>query len=187
MSTSESVFCHQTALFFDECRTFLKESPKTMEELRLKHRLMRTLLLMKQGAETLGFPGSDGPGRWIMEMRDRGVPVPVFEQSITESYLDGLGQASIALCGILKTEAKKRDDGQRIFLKRAICDRLIEYPKATTLQLINWLDSANAVEVPTTWRNGGDKSFAAAYRDPKLRHRIEIFVSRARKSNLPQP
>jgi hypothetical protein len=66
--------------------------------------------------------------------------------------------------------------------KRIIRDRLIQQPEATTLQLIKWLDSKDAVVLLPSWKNGGDRTFTSAYRDPKLRPRIETYVSRVRKN-----
>jgi hypothetical protein len=66
-------------------------------------------------------------------------------------------------------------------LKRGILIQLTQNPGATDLEVCRGLDADASVELPEGWKvKAGDRLFAEAYRDPKIRHKIEIAISRIR-------
>jgi hypothetical protein len=66
-------------------------------------------------------------------------------------------------------------------LKRGILIQLTRNPRASDLEICHGLDADGAAELPDGWKlKTIDRSFVQAYRDSRLRHRIEIAISRVR-------
>jgi hypothetical protein len=66
-------------------------------------------------------------------------------------------------------------------IKRAILVLLTQNPRATDLEICRGLDADGVVELPDGWKkNREDRLFKEAYMDSKLRHKIEIQISKVR-------
>jgi len=66
-------------------------------------------------------------------------------------------------------------------LKRAVLIQLTQNPNGTDLEICRGLDADGSAELPAGWNvNRGDRSFAQAYSNREVRHKIEIAISRVR-------
>ena len=66
-------------------------------------------------------------------------------------------------------------------LKRGILIQLTQNPGASDLEICRGLDADGSAELPAKWKPiHTDRSFAQAYRDSKIRHKIEIAISKIR-------
>jgi len=67
-------------------------------------------------------------------------------------------------------------------LKRAVSLVLVINPSATDLDICRRLDADGGVDLPLALTNAGRaRLFVTAYKDPQLRHRLEVTFSRVRK------
>jgi hypothetical protein len=67
-------------------------------------------------------------------------------------------------------------------VKRAIQTELTRDPGTTNLAICNAIDSNGNAELPKTWQpNPGDREFVEAYKDIRLRPRIEKTISKVRR------
>lgn len=64
-------------------------------------------------------------------------------------------------------------------LRRAIQVRITQKPSATAQDICGWLDDEGH-ETPVNLRSQNDRTFLAAYRNEKLRHRIDSTISKVR-------
>ena len=66
-------------------------------------------------------------------------------------------------------------------LKRAILMQLLANRTASDIDVCRGLDAAGTVELPTNWRvRPGDRLFSAAYKNPKIKRKMEIIISKVR-------
>jgi len=66
-------------------------------------------------------------------------------------------------------------------IKRAILVQLTRKPQASDFEICRGLDAEHLIELPASWRKDGKyRSFIQAYKDPTLRHKIEIEISKVR-------
>ncbi len=67
-------------------------------------------------------------------------------------------------------------------VKRAILGALTKNPTATDAEVCRFLDADGGEELPRGWRNQKeDRSFFAAYRNPRTKRKIEIAISKIRR------
>jgi len=64
-------------------------------------------------------------------------------------------------------------------LKRAIAKFFSFDPNASDLQICRYLDE-DGVELPKTWKNGNNRLFERAYKDPQHRRKVERTISKVR-------
>ncbi len=71
-------------------------------------------------------------------------------------------------------------DKYRSDVKRAILIQLTKRPQATDLEVCRGLDADGAADLPQAWKHGDNRSFVAAYRNTKVRSKIEKLISKVR-------
>ena len=88
-----------------------------------------------------------------------------------------LGQPDVAQVPQSKETPKLK---YRSHLKRAIALQFINNTSASDLDICRGLDADGAIELPTEWTIHKNRLFEVAYRNPAIRRRIEITISKVR-------
>jgi hypothetical protein len=73
-----------------------------------------------------------------------------------------------------ESEGRKRPFHYRSEIKDAILTALTREPSATDEEICEYLDDKGLAEIPASWQKGKNRLFAKAYKDPELRHKIEV-------------
>lgn len=83
--------------------------------------------------------------------------------------------------GAVGNSRKKGSPKQyRSALKRHIKNYLTNYPDASALRICGYLDEQDIEDIPSSWLKDGNRELTVAYRDEKLRPRIDAMISKVR-------